>query len=150
MDVILQQLGGILLRALPTFFLVLLLHFYLKHAFFRPLERVLQKRYEATEGARKLAEASLEKASAKAAEYEAAIRAARMEIYQDQERFRRKMQEERSAALQKSRASAESAVKQAKTELAADVDQARQALGRESEALANQIAASILGRKVMA
>ena len=65
----LHALGGILLRAVPTFLLVVLLHFYLKSMFFKPLAKVLQARYEATEGARKLAEQSLEQAAAKTAKY---------------------------------------------------------------------------------
>ena len=48
----LHALGGILLRAVPTFLLIILLHFYLKSIFFKPLERVLEARSEATEGAR--------------------------------------------------------------------------------------------------
>ena len=68
----LHALGGILLKAVPTFLLVLLLQFYLKKVFFQPLEKVLHTRYEATEGARKLAEQSLARAAARTAEYEAA------------------------------------------------------------------------------
>ena len=79
MDETLRALGGILLRAIPTFVLVVLLHFYLKFIFFKPLQKVLRQRYEATQGARKLAESSLAKAAEKAAEYEAALRAALFE-----------------------------------------------------------------------
>jgi len=49
----LHALGEILVQALPTFFLVLLLFIYLRSMFFKPLERVLAERREATEGARK-------------------------------------------------------------------------------------------------
>ena len=76
MDAMLQALGGILLKAVPTFLLVVLLHFYLKGVFFKPLRKVLRQRYEATEGARKLAAESLERAAAKTAEYATAMRAA--------------------------------------------------------------------------
>ena len=69
MDSILRDLGGILLRAVPTFLLVIFLHFYLKSVFFGPIQRILQKRYEATEGARKLADESLARAAQKTAEY---------------------------------------------------------------------------------
>jgi F-type H+-transporting ATPase subunit b len=85
----LHALGVILLKAVPTFLLVLFLQFYLKKVFFQPLENVLRKRYEATEGARKLAEQSLARAAARTAEYETAIRAARSEIYQKQHCTRR-------------------------------------------------------------
>ena len=72
MEETLRALGEILLKAVPTFVLVFLLYLYLSRMFFRPLEEVLKKRYEATEGARKLADESLAKAAAKTAEYEAA------------------------------------------------------------------------------
>ena len=55
MESTLNALGGILLRALPTFFLVLLLHLYLKRVFFAPLNQILKQRYDATEGARQAA-----------------------------------------------------------------------------------------------
>lgn len=146
MDVILHQLGQLLLKAVPTFILVVLLQFYLKRVFFRPLEKVLQQRYEATEGARKAAEESLERASAKAAEYEAAMRAARMEVYQAQEQFHKQLQEREAAQLAEGRKRAEAAIQAAKAEIAQDVERARQSLAGESEALANQIAESILRR----
>ena len=69
MDAILRDLSGILLRAVPTFLLVIFLHFYLKSVFFGPMQQVLRKRYEATEGARKLADESLARAAQKTAEY---------------------------------------------------------------------------------
>ena len=59
------------------------------------MEKVLQQRYDATEGARKLAGESMERASAKAAEYEAAVRAARAEVYRAQERAFKELQEKR-------------------------------------------------------
>lgn len=148
MDSTLQALGGILLRGLPTFLLVILLHFYLKHTFFRPLERVLQSRYDATEGARKLAEASLEKASAKAAEHEAALRAARAEIYHEQEQLRQRTEQQHAAEIQAARASVEASVSEAKLQLSADVEKVKQTLIADSELLANQIADSILRPRV--
>ena len=146
MDVILQQLGQLLLKAVPTFLLVILLNFYLKRVFFRPLEKVLRQRYEATEGARKAADESLARASAKTAEYEDALRAARSEIYKDQEQLYKQIQEREAAQIAEARKAAEAAVKAAKADLAGDVEAAKESLGRESEALAGQIAESILRR----
>jgi F-type H+-transporting ATPase subunit b len=144
MDATLHALGGLLLRAVPTFVLVVVLHFYLKGMFFRPLEKVLQQRYEATKGARKLAEQSLEKAAAKTAEYEAAIRAARAKVYQDQEKLHKQLQEQEASELTAARGRAEAAVQAAKEELGRDVREAKAGLDRESEMLANKIADSIL------
>jgi F-type H+-transporting ATPase subunit b len=146
MDAILQQLGELLLKAVPTFLLIVFLHFYLKIVFFKPLEKVLKRRYEATEGARKLAEQSLERATAKAAEYEAAMRAARAEVYQAHERLHKQLQESEAAQLQEARRRSEGAVRQAKAELAQDVAAARTSLAAQSEMLANQIADTILRR----
>ena len=146
MDVILQQLGELLLKAVPTFLLVILLNFYLKSMFFRPLEKILKQRYEATEGARKAADESLARAAAKTAEYEAALRAARSDIYQSQDQLHKQLQERESAQLAEARAAADAAVKAAKADLARDVEAARLSLNRDSEILANQITESILRR----
>jgi F-type H+-transporting ATPase subunit b len=146
MDSTLHQLGEILLKAVPTFFLVVLLHFYLKYIFFKPLAKVLHERYLATEGARKAARESLERASAKTAEYEAALRAARNQIYLSEEQIQKQLQEKETADLTAARQHAEALVKEAKAQLAGDVELAKAGLARDSELLANQIADSLLRR----
>jgi F-type H+-transporting ATPase subunit b len=142
----LHALGGILLKAVPTFLLVILLHFYLKSIFFKPLEKVLHQRYEATEGARKLAEQSLAQAAAKTASYEAQLRAAKAAMYQAQEQLHKQLQEREAAAVGEARKSAEAAIKLAKAQLADDVEAAKSSLAADSESLANQIAETILRR----
>jgi len=142
----LHALGGILLRAVPTFLLVILLHFYLKNIFFKPLEKVLHQRHEATAGARKLAEQSLEQAAAKTASYEAQLRAAKAAMYQAQEQLHKQLQEREAAAVGEARKSAEAAIKLAKRQLADDVEAAKTRLAADSESLANQIAETILRR----
>jgi F-type H+-transporting ATPase subunit b len=144
MEDTLRALGQILLKAVPTFLLVVFLHFYLKKMFFKPLERVLRQRFEATEGARKLAEQALERASARTAEYEAAIRAARSEIYQAQEKFYKQLQESQSAQITAARQSAEAGIHEAKAQLARDVEAAKSILAESSEKLADEIADRIL------
>ncbi len=146
MDAMLHALGGILLRAVPTFLLVILLHFYLKSIFFKPLEKVLHQRYEATEGARKLAEQSLEQAAAKTASYEAQLRAAKAAMYQAQEQLHKQLQEREAAAVGEARKSAEASVKLATAQLAKDVEAAKTSLAADSESLADQIAETILRR----
>jgi F-type H+-transporting ATPase subunit b len=144
MDETLRSLGGILLRAIPTFVLVVLLHFYLKFIFFEPLRRVLRQRFEATEGARELAAESLKKAAQKTAEYEAALRAARAETYKELEQLRRQLQDDRAAGVREARAQAEAAVAQAKAELGFQVAGLKTQLEAESDALADRIATKIL------
>src|SRR5260370_4762586 len=144
MEETLHQLGGILLRAVPTFIIVVLLHFYLKFVFFKPLQQVLRRRDEATEGARKRAEASLLNASEKAAQYEAALRSARAETYKELEQLRRNLQDFRAAGVKEARASAEAAVARTKSSLAAEVAGLKKDLEAEARALAARIAAKIL------
>lgn len=139
-----QALGGILLRAVPTFLLVIFLNFYLKSVFFKPLEKVLQQRYQATEGARKLAKESLERAAAKTAEYQAAMRAAKNEIYQSQEQLNKKLQEQEAAAVLDARHRVEAAIQEAKADLSKDAAAVKASLAADSDALADQIAESIL------
>ena len=144
MEATLQALGGILLRAIPTFLLVVALHFYLKLIFFQPLQRVLRQRFEATQGARELAEASLKRAAEKTTEYEAALRAARAETYKELEQLRKQTQDERAAGVRQARAQAEAAIAQAKAELAVQVAGLKRQLEVESDVLADQIASKIL------
>jgi F-type H+-transporting ATPase subunit b len=146
MEETLRELGQILLKAIPTFVLVFLLYLYLTRMFFRPLEQVLRKRYEATEGARKLAEESLAKAAAKTEEYEAAIRAARGEVYNELGQLRRQLQDERAKAIEAARREAEGRIAHAKTELQQEVAGLKQSLAGESDALATRIVQSILRR----
>lgn len=146
MDATLHALGGILLKAVPTFLLVIFLDFYLKGVFFKPLEKVLHQRYEATEGARKLAEEALQRVAARTAEYEAAMRAARAEVYQAQEQLHKQLEEREVTELSAARMRAEALIRQAKTQLDADVEAARAGLAQQSEVLADQIAESLLRR----
>jgi F-type H+-transporting ATPase subunit b len=146
MDAMLHALGGILLNAVPTFLLVVFLNFFLKFVFFKPLERVLEKRYELTEGARKRAEQALQLAAARTAEYEASLRSARAEVYQAQETLHKQLEERQAAELLAARTSAEEGVGQAKARLEADVQGLRAGLGQQSESLADLIAETILQR----
>jgi len=134
MEETLRALGEILLKAVPTFVLVFLLYLYLSRMFFRPLEEVLKRRYEATEGARKLADESLAKAAAKTAEYEAAIRSARGEVYSELGQLRRQLQSDHAAAIEKARHEAEAQINAAKAALQQEVSHLKQQLAGESDA----------------
>ncbi|MCU1260085.1 MAG: H+-transporting two-sector ATPase, subunit [Bryobacterales bacterium] len=144
MDSTFHALGEILLKGLPTFFLILFLKFYLKRVFFKPLETTLAKRYDVSEGARKGADEALALAEKRIAEYEAALRAARAEIYAEQEAAHRRMQDEQAAAMEKARREAEQFVNSSKAELAAEAELALANLAGQSDALADEIADSIL------
>lgn len=139
-----NALGSILLGSLPTFLLVILLHFYLKAVFFKPLERVLAERRAATQGAREAAEQSLTRAEQRAQEYENALRAARNEVYKEQEEQRRKWRDEQAAQVLEARKQADATVAQSRQQLDAETQQAKASLEADSRTLADEITRHIL------
>lgn len=147
MDATLQQLGGLLLKAVPTIVLLLVVHFYLKWMFFRPLEQVLDKRKQSTDGARQNAEVLLAKASRAAADIEAELRKAREEIYQEQEEVRRRWIAEQSTHLEEARHTSRELIHQARQQLEADTTAAKRELAATAGALADEIERVLLVRK---
>lgn len=146
MDSTLNQLGGILLNAVPTVILLLVVFLYLKWMFFRPLEKVLAERKLATTGTREKAEALLAKAGQTAAAIEAELKKARESIYQEQEEARRRWSSDQTAQLDQARNSAREAIHQAKMELESETAAAKRELSATAESLAEQIANTLLER----
>src|SRR5580658_2870219 len=147
MEKALQDLTGILIKAIPTAFFLVVLHFIFRFWLFGPLRRVLRQREELTAGARKAAEASLTAADRKVQDYEAKLRDARAEVYREQEEIRRRWLADQSTQVGDARSKAEGAIKQAKFEIASEAAAARQTLLETSTGLADQIASSILHRR---
>ena len=144
MDTIIQSLTGLLAKALPTVFLFLLLHFYLRAVFFQPMSKMLQERFELTEGARRRGEEALAHAELKAKEYEEALRGARGELYVEQEAARRQLQEECDAQIVEARKQADAQVVDAKQALMTEVASLKGKIEADAEILAGQIADSML------
>ena len=143
----LHALGGILLKAIPTIILLIILHFYLKAVLFGPLDRVMQKRRELTEGARKTAEESLAAASRKADEYEAKLRDARAAVYKQQEDIRKRWLDEQAQQVAEARVRSESTVKAGREAILQDATAARESLQDTSAAVVDQIVATVLGKR---
>jgi F-type H+-transporting ATPase subunit b len=148
MEQVLRSLSGLVLQAVPTIIIVVILHFYLKYVYFQPMQRVLKARFDATEGARRLAEESLRKAAEKASEYEAAIRAARAEIFREQEKYRERLRAEHGEAVREARQGADAMVKEARKQIADELAVAKRSLEQQTETLAGQIVNTILRRRV--
>ncbi len=149
MDQILRDLGALLLKAVPTFLLVGLLYFYLKRMFFRPLDRVLEARQAATEGARQAAGETFAKAAEKTAQCEAALRAARAEIYREQERLRQQWRQEQAVAVEEARRKAHEMLGEAEVRLHTELVEAKHDMEWGAELLATVIAERVLARRVM-
>jgi F-type H+-transporting ATPase subunit b len=149
MDSTLQQLGGILLKAIPTVCLLLIVFVYLKWMFFRPLEKILAERRQATEGTRERAEALLAKANETADLIDAKLRKAREEIYQEQDEARRRWIVEQTAQLEEARRSSRELIHQARQQLEGETAAAKIELAATAQVLADQIARSLLERKTV-
>ena len=141
---ILSALQPIIVRALPTFFLFIALHWYLKKVLVQPMERVLAERKKRTEGAVAAAEAALADVASKLAAYEKALYEARAAVYADQEQNRRTVLADQAAAIVAAKKHMAAQVAAACAEIAAEAQAARASLAGESERLADQITATVL------
>ena len=144
MESLVTAVGALLVRAIPTFVIVYLLYRYLIVMFFRPLEKTLAQREAETSGARKLAEDSLRRAEARAAEYEEKLRAERGQLYQEQEQLRKSVRDEQAAALASMREKAGARIKEAHLTLEHRLKTETANLDIQSDALAEQIARAVL------
>jgi len=146
MESTLHDLGQLLLKAIPTVFLLLVVHFYLKKMFFGPMADVLAKRRAATEGLRESAEAMRARALEQTASIEAQLRQAHEEIYQEQEEARRLWTTVQASQLEQARTQARELIQQGKQRLDAESSAAKNQLATTTDALADQIVRTLLER----
>jgi F0F1-type ATP synthase membrane subunit b/b' len=141
-----HQLGKLFLGALPTVIVVLLFYFFLRWAFFGPIQKAMAERSARIEGAR--AEAAAAEAGAKQEldAYHDALRKARGEIYAEQELARQEALDNRAKLLKAMRARAQEDVNAAKKRISAEFAAARTEVERETPALASLIARAILDK----
>ena len=88
------------------------------------------------------------RAEQKAKEYEDKLRDAKSEVYRDQEETRKKWLADQAAQLAQAKANAEASTNTARQGIAQEVAAARQGLADTSSAIADQIATSVLARRV--
>lgn len=146
MESTLNALGQLLLKAIPTLFLLLVVHFYLKWVFFRPMAAVLAQRRAATDGLRESAEAMRAKADQQTRSIEEQLRQAREAIYAEQEEARRGWSTEQTTQLEEARKQARDLIHQSEQELAQETEAAKGQLSGTADTLANQIVSAVLER----
>jgi F-type H+-transporting ATPase subunit b len=144
MEETLRQLGDLLLGSIPTVLLFFVLFAAYRILVHKPLARVLQERRSQTEGAIEKARADIAAAEARTAEYENALRDARLQIYRVQETRRQKAMQARAAAIAEARLKADAQIKQAKAALAEDVARSKDTIQAEAERLASEIISTVL------
>jgi len=144
MQDILQQLGDLLLSAVPTALLFLVLVFAYQILVQGPLTAVLAKRRALTEGAMEDARNAIAEAESKAADYAERLRLARADVYKLRERRIEQWSAERDTALDAARKAAGDKVRQAKAEIEADAVAARKVIQSATADLAGLAVRAVL------
>ncbi len=144
MDEIVQQVGALLLGAIPTILLFIVLVAAYQILVQGPLNRTLAERRARTEGAVENAHKAIAQAEAKAAEYADKLRHARAEIFKMREQRAKQRNAERESALDAARKASGAKVSEAKVEMDAETERARQAIQGSAGELANQVVQAVL------
>jgi F-type H+-transporting ATPase subunit b len=144
MDQTLQQLGELLLGAVPTVILLALLYALYTMIVHKPLRRVLEERRSKTEGAVEKSKADIAAADARTSEYEQRLREARAAVFRGQEAKRQAALQARTNAVNKARESAQAKVQSAKADIESDRAAAEQGLQAEAATLAREIVRRVL------
>jgi len=144
MDQTLQQLGELLLGAVPTVILLTLLYALYTVIVHQPLRRVLDERRSKTEGAIEKSKADIAAAEARTSEYEQRLREARAAIFRSQEANRQAVMQVRANAVNEARRKAQGQVQAAKATIESDRAAAEQGLQAEAAALAREIVRRVL------
>ncbi len=146
MESTLHALGQLLLESIPTILLLLVVHFYLKAMFFRPMADVLAKRRAATDGQRESAEALRAKAGEQIKSIEEQLRQAREAVYQEQEEARRRWLGDQGAQWDEAKQKAHQLIQKSQHDLDDESAIAKNQLADTADTLADQIANALLER----
>jgi F0F1-type ATP synthase membrane subunit b/b' len=141
---ILHQIGELFLEAVPTVVIVLLFYFFLRWAFFTPIQKAMAERTARIEGARAEAAAVEAEAKNELDSYNDALRKARAKIYAEQEAARQAVLDERARLLQAMRTQVQQEVTAAKKRIASESAAARAQIEAQTPQLAAEIAKAIL------
>lgn len=144
MDQTLQQLGELLLGAIPTVVLLTIMYALYTVIVHKPLRAVLEERRAKTEGAIEKSKADIAAAEARTAEYEQKLREARAAVFRSQETRRQAAVQARTEAVNQARSQAQSQVQSAKAAIETDRSAAENGLQGEAEDLAQEIMRRVL------
>lgn len=144
MQLILRQLGDLLLGSVPTviFFLILLAAYAVLVR--GPLEKVLADRYGRTGGAMDEARAAIVAAESKTAEYEARLREARAEIFAARAARQKASSDAREKALAESREAAQHRIGVAREAVERSGNEAKFQIEAGASALSQSVLRAIL------
>ena len=117
MDLIVRQLGELVLGSVPTIVLFLLLVMAYGMLVRRPLDKVLAERAARTRGAVEQARGAIAAAEAETLAYEEKLRAAKSEIFQAREQKLKQWNAERDRAVEQARQATQEQIKSARQEI---------------------------------
>lgn len=140
----LNQVGELLLGAIPTIVFMLALFGAYTVIVHKPLAKVLAERRRKTEGAIEKARADIAAAEARTAEYEQRLREARVAVFKSQEAHRQQALLARAAAVAQARSKAQAQVEQARAAIEKEKAAAQEGLQTESVRLAAEIIRTVL------
>jgi F0F1-type ATP synthase membrane subunit b/b' len=141
---ILHQLAELFLQAVPTVVIVFLFYFFMRWAFFTPIQKAMGERDAKIEGARREA-AELEAAAGRELqEYSERLRKVRGEIYAEQEAARQAALDDRARLLKAMRSRALEEVGEAKKKIADELTVASREVALQTDLLAAEIVRTIL------
>lgn len=144
MQEIIQQVGILLLGAVPTALLFIVLVLSYQFLIQGPLTATLKQRRARTDGAVEDAHKAIAQAEARAAEYALKLRQARADVYKVREQRIKQWNVERDAALDAARKAAGLKVGQAKAELEMEAASARTTIQASAGDLANLVVSAVL------
>jgi F-type H+-transporting ATPase subunit b len=144
MEETLHELGRLLLGSVPTIIVLSCLYGLYTVIVHRPLEQVLMKRRELTQGAVEKSRADIAVAEARTAEYEQRLREARAAEFRAQERQREAALQARTDAVNAAREKAQAQVAAAKKDIESDQMAAERTLQAEAGSLAQEIIKRVL------
>jgi F-type H+-transporting ATPase subunit b len=144
MQEISQQLGTLLLSALPTVLLFILFVVAYQLLIQGPLGATLAQRRARTDGAVEDAQKAIALAEERAAEYATKLRLARAEVYKVREQRVKQWTAERDTALDAARKAAGIKVGEAKASLEAEAELARKSIQSSAAELAGQVVRAVL------
>jgi F-type H+-transporting ATPase subunit b len=144
MDQILNELGGLVLGAVPTMILFILLVIAYGLLVRRPLDRILNERRARTSGAMEQAKGAMAAAEAETGAYEEKLRKAKTELFEARELRLKQWAAERETALEQVRKIAQERVSSARQGIEQSMGDAKSQIEDTSAELSSRVLAAVM------
>jgi F-type H+-transporting ATPase subunit b len=141
MELILNQLGELVLGSVPTMVLFILMVIAYGLLVRRPLDRILAERRARTTGAVEQARGAIAAAEAETSAYEEKLRNARAAIFQAREEKLKQWSAERESAIEQVRQATQERIRAARL----DIEQSAAAARQQIEGMSAELSSRILG-----